>query len=124
MRQILVRLVRLLKLGAIVGLVVGAVRAVTRDRTPPVMGKSSWPALVEPPVAAKRSGPVKFDEPAATEWLEPIDGECPPTHLIKGNAGSGIYHIPGGTSYARTVPERCYATEDAAQADGFRKAKR
>ena len=58
------------------------------------------------------------------DWVEPVEGVCPATHPIKGNAQSGIFHVPGGMSYDRTVPERCYASEADAEADGFRKAKR
>lgn len=47
---------------------------------------------------------------------------CPATHPIKANAGSGIYHVPGHAWYAATHPERCFATEDAATAAGYRKA--
>jgi hypothetical protein len=57
-------------------------------------------------------------------WVEPVEGECPLTHPVKGNADSGIFHVPGGLSYDRTVPERCYASEADAEADGFRKSKR
>ena len=59
----------------------------------------------------------------ATPWVEPTDGQCPIDHPIKGNSNSGIYHVPGGRFYDRTVPERCYATEDDAVADGYRRAK-
>src|SRR5207249_4137747 len=41
-------------------------------------------------------------------WVEPIAGECPPTHVVKGKLTSGIYHLPGMTAYARTKPDRCY----------------
>jgi hypothetical protein len=34
-----------------------------------------------------------------------------------------IFHVPGGRFYDRTRPERCYATESAAIADGFRRSK-
>ena len=56
-------------------------------------------------------------------WVLPVDGACPDEHPIKANASSGIYHVPGGRSYARTKPERCYATPEDAEADGFRRAK-
>jgi hypothetical protein len=56
-------------------------------------------------------------------WVEPVDGGCPPGYPIKGNDNSGIFHVPGGRFYERTVPERCYATEDDAVADGYRRAK-
>ena len=57
-------------------------------------------------------------------WVEPIAGECPPTHVVKGKLTSGIYHLPGGLNYERTRPDRCYADADAAESDGLRPAKR
>jgi hypothetical protein len=57
-------------------------------------------------------------------WLPPVDGSCPPTHLIKVKEASGIYHLPGMLNYERTKPDRCYAEESAAVADGFTKSKR
>ncbi|MDQ3544757.1 MAG: hypothetical protein M3431_12970 [Actinomycetota bacterium] len=57
-------------------------------------------------------------------WAEPLDdGGCPPSHPIKANNNSGIYHVPGGRFYERTVAERCYSTAEAAEADGYRPAK-
>jgi hypothetical protein len=71
-----------------------------------------WPAFEPPPVAAP---------PPA--WVAPIDGACPASHPVKVNARSGIYHVPGGRSYDRTTPDRCYATPDEAERDGYRRAK-
>jgi hypothetical protein len=51
------------------------------------------------------------------------DGSCPPEHPIKANDNSGIFHVPGGRFYDRTRAERCYATAEAAIADGYRQAK-
>jgi len=48
---------------------------------------------------------------------------CPADHPIKGNANSRIYHLPGQSSYDQTVPEYCFATEEDAQAAGFRPRK-
>ena len=50
---------------------------------------------------------------------------CPDTHLIKGNRGSRstagwIYHLPGSSLYASTVPEDCFTTVDAATTAGYR----
>ncbi|NNE11941.1 MAG: hypothetical protein HKN41_06795 [Ilumatobacter sp.] len=56
-------------------------------------------------------------------WVEPVDGDCPDGFPVKANDNSGIYHVPGGRFYERTVPERCYADTDAAEADGYRAAK-
>ena len=131
MRQFFPRLLRLLKIAVLVGLVVGVVKAIRGRRPPEGTGEARWPPLAEEPAPAPRSGPVAFaetlaDEPAANEaaWVEPVDGVCPVSHPVKGKAGSGIYHVPGGASYDRTVPERCYVSPEAAEADGFRRAKR
>lgn len=53
--------------------------------------------------------------------------DCPASHPIKGNvssSGERIYHVPGGAFYARTKPEECFATEQDAQAAGYRKSQR
>ena len=42
---------------------------------------------------------------------------------MKANDNSGIYHLPGGRFYERTVPERCYTAAEGAEADGYRRAK-
>ena len=56
-------------------------------------------------------------------WLEPVDGACPLSHPVKAKLAGGIYHVPGGSSYDRTHPDRCYRDAAAAQADGLRAAK-
>ena len=56
-------------------------------------------------------------------WRAPVGGTCPDGFPIKANDNSGIYHLPGGRFYARTVPERCYAAAADAEADGYRRAK-
>jgi hypothetical protein len=76
-------------------------------------------------VVPSRDPWLPIAEPEALpQWVDPIDGACPPTHLIKAKVASGIYHVPGTANYERTKPDRCYADEDAATADGFTKAKR
>ncbi|WP_449867021.1 sunset domain-containing protein [Nesterenkonia lutea] len=50
--------------------------------------------------------------------------QLPRGYPIKGNASSGIYHVPSGSYYKRTKPERCFATESAARNAGYRKSKR
>jgi hypothetical protein len=138
MPDLVKRVAHLLKLGAVVGVAVGVVRAVRGSGPPEVTGQASWPPLRDEPPVAKRSGPVQFATTTAAPpttagderpdrdatWVAPVDGVCPVSHPIKGNADSGIFHVPGGMSYDRTVPERCYATEADAEADGFRRAKR
>ena len=46
---------------------------------------------------------------------------------VKGNIasrGEKIYHVPGGASYSRVIPEACFSTEEDAQATGYRRAQR
>jgi hypothetical protein len=55
-------------------------------------------------------------------WVEPSGDACPAEAPIKAKSRSGIYHVPGGRFYDRTVPDRCYPSEAAAQADGYRRS--
>ncbi len=51
---------------------------------------------------------------------------CPASAPIKGNESSSgelIYHASGSATYDETHPERCFATEAAAQAAGYRAAE-
>jgi hypothetical protein len=59
----------------------------------------------------------------ASNRAAPRGKSCPSTHPIKGNADSGIYHVPTGAYYGRTVPEACFTSESAAKAAGYRKSK-
>ncbi len=89
----------------------------TGDATSGTTGSASFVnALVDAPDARSADG--------SGDWVEPLaDGTCPATHPIKANDNSGIYHVPGGRFYERTNAERCYATAEAAAADGYRAAK-
>ncbi len=103
------------------------------------VGAPEWPPLTEPvePATSNTSatsttaaaafasvapGPDGAEGLAA--WVDPVDGECPLTHPVKGNASSQIYHVPGSRFYDITIPERCYRDEAAAEADGMRAPKR
>jgi hypothetical protein len=68
--------------------------------------------------------PRPASAPPMPAWVAPVDRACPTSHPIKAKDSSGIYHVPGGVSYARTVPDRCYCDEAAAEADGFVKSRR
>ncbi|WP_400163975.1 thermonuclease family protein [Brevibacillus sp. TJ4] len=53
--------------------------------------------------------------------------EAPEGKPIKGNInskGEKIYHVPGSPNYDRTIPEEWFATEEEAQAAGYRAPKR
>ena len=120
MSAALARMARLLKIGAVVGVAVGIVRGLTRRRQREGAGSATWPPLEEAEGPAPRSGPVQF----TPGGVDPVDGACPPGYPIKAKSTSKIFHAPGGSSYDRTVPDRCYATETDAEADGYRKAQR
>ncbi len=75
-------------------------------------GATDAPAQAPAAAAALPTGAV-----AAT-----ADGSAPEGHAIKGNADSGLYHAPGGRWYDATVAEFWFATEEDAQAAGFKKA--
>src|SRR5579871_4790705 len=51
---------------------------------------------------------------AEPRWVEPEAASCPVSHPVKAKLASGIFHVPGGASYARTRPDRCYLDADAA----------
>ncbi|GAB3819083.1 hypothetical protein GCM10028820_22510 [Tessaracoccus terricola] len=83
------------------------------------------PVLLTPakPVVAK---PAPVVAPKPTSYA-PSGRNCPSNAPIKGNhssSGEYIYHVPGGQFYDRTNPERCFTTEAAARAAGFRASKR
>lgn len=80
---------------------------------------ASAPASPETPPSARST-----DKDEATAWVAPVEGACPTTHPVKLKEASGIYHLPGGLTYDRTVPDRCYRDGASAEADGFRQAKR
>ena len=61
--------------------------------------------------------------------VPPTGVSCPSSHPIKGNfttydGSRCIAHAPGGVSYNRTYPERCYANMQEAISDGCRPARR
>jgi hypothetical protein len=74
---------------------------------------------------------VVLPQPAKRPGVEPADAwTCPRRHAIKGTFTPTdprevcIYHIQGGPYYAKTKPERCYATDDEARRDGCRRSRR
>ena len=105
---------RLLRVAIVLGVLVGVVMLWTRRARVPVDV-----ALPDVPLA-RDMPPARPPSP----WLDPVDGACPTGYDIKAKLSSGIYHVPGMVNYARTTPDRCYASPEAAEADGLRPAKR
>jgi hypothetical protein len=86
--------------------------------------EAPMPTTTEVPAAPapEQSDVVASD--AAVAWVEPDGDVCPTTHPVKAKLTSKIFHVPGGLSYDRVKPDRCYPDAAAAEADGLRPAKR
>jgi large subunit ribosomal protein L4 len=67
-----------------------------------------------PEIASAGDKPLPAGAHGATE-----DGEAPRGFKIKGNADSGLYHVPGSAFYDRTVAEVWFKTAEDAEAAGF-----
>ena len=114
-------LFRLLLLAAVAGLLVMLVRRRNVGAEPAV--RPVWPPLDD----GEEAGPVATvpeEVPPSKRWSDPVEKACPPGFEVKVKLASGIYHLPGMFAYDRTIPDRCYASAEAAEADGFRAAKR
>ena len=107
-------------LGVLAGAGYGSYRAMAQRRSTSADTAPWSPASPSPSSPATSEAEVAS---SATRWVAPADGACPTGYPVKANDSSGIFHVPGGRFYARTVPERCYATAEDAVADGYRPAK-
>ena len=120
---------------AVVGGIAALVATWFRQRDPQITeseipGTARWTPL-EPlddataaatPIAEPTDGAAA--DPQSDDWTAPDpNGDCPLSHPVKVKLRSGIYHVPDGLSYERTNADRCYATTDAAEADGYRASK-
>jgi len=89
-----------------------------RPTTPGATGSPKTPRKAS---ATKETG----DPPPGAQWVKPDgSGAVPTGHPVKAKLRSRLYHLPGMVAYERTDPDRCYATPEAAEEDGFSPAKR
>ena len=114
-------LFRLVFLAAVAGLLVTLVRRRHVGAEPAV--RPAWPPLDDAD-DTRPAVTVPEEVPPSARWSDPVEKACPPGFEIKVKLASGIYHLPGMFAYDRTIPDRCYASAEAAEADGFRAAKR
>jgi hypothetical protein len=115
--------VKLLRRGAVLGLLAGVAYAVWRtvaSRAPDTRGMTFE---TQPFPAPPRPVPRPATAPTSPPWIEPEAGSCPASHPVKAKMASGIFHLPGGGSYERTNPDRCYVDAASAESDGLRAAK-
>jgi hypothetical protein len=111
----------------------GTAAGETPDLTTPTAAPAEGPTGVAPEGEANgETVPIPTPAEESTEvsnvgegWIRG-DGSsgCPEDFPIKGNASSRIYHLQGEPSYGATVPDLCFATEEAAAALGYRPRKR
>jgi len=119
MSSVLHRMGRALTASALASLLIGLSRVFRRPPQPKVTGQASWPPLTDDDTG------TDTDTDTAAVWVAPAaDGTCPTSHPVKAKDSSMIHHVPGGLSYDRTVADRCYVDGAAAEADGYRGAKR
>lgn len=107
--------------------------AAPREPIPPAPtpSPSSRPSPSRPPRPPAKTGPATKpptgraeDPPGERTWVTANDGVCPQSHPVKAKLSSKIFHVPGSRNYSRTRADRCYPDEDAATADGLRRAMR
>jgi len=103
-------------LGLLAGLTVAVALRIRRPG-PGANGARYGPLVTEewPPVPPR----VQADE----RWVEPDGRVCPVSHPVKAKLSSGRFHLPGMAVYDRTIPDRCYATAEAAELDGLQRSK-
>ena len=102
-------------------------RRVPDDEARPTWGPAPFPF---PPAPRSADGATSHADTASTTaddgapWQPPRpDGSCPDGYPVKAKSSSGIFHVPGGASYERTRPDRCYRDPAAAERDGLRAAR-
>ena len=117
---------RALGLGVLAAAAYAVWRAVDANRTEHDTGwePQPFPFPPQPRQTAPEREQTTPTAPATPAWVEPVGDTCPRSHPVKAKVASGIFHVPGGQSYDRTIADRCYVDAAAAQADGFRAAKR
>jgi len=89
-----------------------AKKAAPAKKAPAKKAAAEKPAA--PEIASADDKPLPAGAKAATE-----DGEPPRGYKIKGNADSGLYHVPGSAFYDRTIAELWFKTAEDAEAAGF-----
>lgn len=112
------------------GTIFGAVGMALRPRTvlapaPPATDPAPQPLVSAPePTSDDPPAPAMADGEDLADSV-PGNGthDAPAGYPVKGNERSGIYHVPGGLAYDRTVADVFFRTPEAAEAAGLRHSK-
>lgn len=120
---------RLIVASLVAAFVLGAVFAILAARMPnrERAGRGTPDSGLPPDFLADATPPSPPPVPPAPGVRDSVPGNgtatAPDGYPIKGNARSGIYHVPGGFAYGRTVATEFYRTAEAAEAAGLRASK-
>jgi len=121
---------RLLILGSMLGAftlgaIFGALGMALRPRR--VLAPAPPAPAIPQPVATEPEPNLPAATSEGEDLTDSVPGNgtdvTPPGYPIKGNRRSGIYHVPGGFAYDRTIPDICFRTPEAAEATGLRHSK-
>jgi large subunit ribosomal protein L20 len=93
-----------------------AKNALPSDTSAPAVAAA--PAAKAAPVASKPAAAVAD----AKGGFKASEGDAPEGFVIKGNLGSGKYHVPGSTWYEQTEAEYWFNSVEAAKAAGLEPA--
>jgi len=128
--KILRKLLKFAVIAAIIAFIISRLRNRSAERDQDEdEGDFAWPPInlsdSAHPVDTPLAEPTDGSPLEPRKWLAcDENGSCPASHPIKAKDGSGLYHVPGGNAYERTIPDRCYSSVDDAEADGYRPAQR
>jgi len=106
---------RLVRAAVFLAVLVGLTAAVALRMRRPGRGGAVLVNEEWPPVSRRTEAPKA--------WVAPEGRACPASHPVKAKLSSGRFHMPGMAVYDRTIPDRCYATAEAAEVDGLQRAK-
>ena len=128
--KILRKLIKYAAIAAIITVIVSRLRSRAAERDQDEDESDfTWPPInlgdSEEPVDPTSTEPTDGSPLEPRTWVTcDATGDCPPSHPIKAKDSSGLYHVPGGNAYERTIPDRCYASEKDAELDGYSPAQR
>ncbi len=65
--------------------------------------------------------PTFYSRALGSDRAAPWGSRCPDGYVVKGNADSRLYHLPGDRYYEATKPEACFRSIEAAERAGYRR---
>ena len=97
---------------------------------PPPASKNTGQAPAErsaPKAQSSPSTPKPSPTPDPAGRTEPVAGECPASHQLKGATsptGEKLYYEPERPTYASVTPEICFTAGGDARANGYQESRR